>query len=205
MELYHVLKFPLASNFMKWILTKLTSYKIPYTNIDTESDFFAIYVGSNNATMEDIDDSIMSDWKHFDLSLIYEFNNQIEEYGYRIHKVITKSNRIALRFEKIPNNQEMHDLEIKTRYYISNIISDFLEKINTELNYDKKRELALGLLYYFYFDNVLPILGKSFAKSVLGKLEEFEKDAKFNEFVKKRRVEDVVSELKNNIVDMLAV
>jgi len=97
----HVLKYPFAYNFLKWFCENLRENKIKYTHIDTGCDYFAIYIGSENATFQDIGSSILMDWKHFEPNHIKLFNTGIRPFGYCINYTESEIGEISVRFEKL--------------------------------------------------------------------------------------------------------
>ena len=69
------LEYPKASSFVTWLRNNMIKFKIPFKEIDTQSDFYKFKIGG---------ESYYLDWKHLSTSEIAGASELIEPYGYGI-------------------------------------------------------------------------------------------------------------------------
>lgn len=117
---FHIQRYPLNSDFIYWVIRNSSFRDIPVKEIDTESDFFEVYIGNS-------EQPIMGDWKHYDNSIVDDVNSAIYDYGQKIKS--REKNGVGFLLW-------ITDRKIPTIEYVNILSNDWLELL---------RERKLGI------------------------------------------------------------
>lgn len=96
---YHKIVYPWGGNFVEWLQEKTKEHNIPFSNMDTDGDYYQIYIGDSNHTHHDnnhdndysddngdnqCEECITFDWKHLSINKINFISSELSSYGYKI-------------------------------------------------------------------------------------------------------------------------
>jgi len=135
----HLLRFPWNSDFIDWVMKLSSINDIPFYEVDTQSDYFKVYIGRG--------DAIEGDWKHFDKNIIEDVNNSIEEYGYKIYSKSKGGYRFLFWADKNDMKKNGNDLD----KYIETYVHECLKYLNEDIIGNTHARIAWSCLCLMYF------------------------------------------------------